>query len=390
MEQAEPFRDPHAASELERAPVLRPGLNLRGLSGGRVFVHHPRVASQILDARVGKVLLECKGQPMSEFLPLVRQLLEYDVTAEEWAAFQSQLAGFGFFEGTANRNPRVRLFDPGPAIDFLTRKCRWLFTPPAVVMLFVFLFAGLWRLFGNWSFFVEEVLRITREHPLLSVFLFYLCFLPVGLLHELAHGVVCRWFGGEVVEVGLRQDSANLYVLSNTAPLTTARARIFYFAGGALLDMFIFFLLVNVWLRWPNFLTLIFLLPQALFVLQFSVAMEGGSDLSRIISEWTRLKESGGRRGFLKEFFTALPKTPVERKRAAIYLASIAFQTAMAAWLVWSLRRPVPVMLWPGFELAVPFWPVLLYIFYRMLRWTFLNFRRFFPAADLRPAPSAG
>ncbi len=361
------------------APVLREGLRFRPLVQGRVFIYHRGVASQILDARVGEALKLCRGQSLAEMLPEVSALIDYDLTLDEWRGFLARMAENGFFEGLPNRSPRVRLFDPGPAVDFLTQNCRWLFTAPAVIGLFALLFAGLGRLIAHWGFFVSEVLRATATHPILSVLLFYFCFVPVGLLHELAHGMVCRWFGGEVVEVGLRKNSANLYVVANKAALTTPRARILELAGGPFLDMFILFVLVNIWLAWPNYLTLMFLLPQVLFFLLFSYAMEGNSDLSRIITEWTEIPESEGRWAFLKEFFRSRPKSAVEWKRARIYLASIALQLAVAAFLIWSFRKPVPVSLWPGAELQVPFLPPLLYLFYRLLRKGSLNVPRLFP-----------
>jgi hypothetical protein len=379
-----------------RAPVLRRDLQYRPLAAGRVFVYHPQVAAQILEARAVAGLLLCRGQLIREMLPEVRRAMDYDCTEDEWVGFLNQVSAYGFFEGVPKRSPRVRLFDPAPAIDFLTRRCRWLFTTPAVVLLFVLLLAGLWRLLSHWSFFVAEVTRATALYPLPSLLLYYFCFLPVGLLHELAHGVVCRWFGGDVVEVGLRKDSANLYVLSNTAPLLSARARIFYFAGGAFLDMFIFFALVNIWLAWPNYFTLMFLLPQALFVLQFSYAMEEGSDLSRIVSQWTGIREARGRWAFVRQFFTARRERPAnidEKRRAAVYLASVALQLVAAAWLFWSFRAPVEVHWWPGapqwLVARVPLWPPLLYLVYRLLRHSLMNYRTLFPVRSLRPASAA-
>ena len=369
MEQA---ASPPTEPAVPRAPTVRPDLEYRPLAGPRIFIFHPQVTGQIVQPQVAEALRLCQGQPISELLPRVREILEYDFTEKEWDDFLTLLADCGYFKDRPRRSPRVRLFDPGPAIDFLTQKCRWLFTPAAVMVLFVLLFVGMAQLLAHWEMFIAEVLRITRDFPLPAVLLFYLCFIPIGLVHELAHGVVCRWHGGEVVEVGLRKNSANLYVLSNTAPLTTSRARILYYAGGAFLDMFAFFLLVNLWLLAPNFVTLMFLLPQALFVLQFSYAMENGSDLSRIISQWLRFPEAQGRWAFVKGFFTARPASAGEWQRAAIYLASITLQCAVALILVWSFRQPVPV--WPGSGLALPFWPAILYLLYRLLRYTLLNF----------------
>lgn len=374
MEQAKPETAPQASTEaghaqdMRRAPALRSGVNFRALSAGRVFVSHPQAASQIIDARAAAALQLCRGQLLTGMLPQVQQALDYPVTVDEWAAFLNQMASSGFFEGLPKTHPRVRLFDPEPTVNFLTQKCRWLFTRPLVVMLWLLLAAGAVRLFMNWGAFTSGVVQATQAHPFLSIFLFYFCFLPVGLLHELAHGVVARRFGGEVLEVGVNKATSNLYVLSNTAPLDSARARILYLAGGPFLDMFVFFALVNVWLAWPNYFTLMMLLPQALFVIQFSYAMEEGSDLSRIVSEWTDIRESRGRWDFLKQFFAKRPSSPEGWRRARFYLCSIALQTAAFAFLAWSFREPVDIPVWPGVTLPIPCWPVALYWIYRWFR----------------------
>lgn len=351
-----------------RAPVVRPDLVYRPLVDGRVFVHHPKIASQILDSRVVAALKLCQGQSLYGMLPEVRAAMDYDLSEEEWKTFIDHLVNYGFFEGTRNRDPRSRLFDPGPVIEFVTQKARWLFSAPVVVLLFALLGAAIVQLLSHWRGFVGSVEFATGMHPILSVLLFYLCFLPVGLLHELGHGVVCGWFGGEVLEVGLWRDSANLYVYSNKAPLKTTRARVLYLSGGAFLDMLVFFALVNLWLRWPNYITTMFLLPQALFFLQFSYAMETGSDLSRIVSEWTELPEAKGRWAALKEIFHSPPKSAAERKRAAAYLSSIVLQMVVLGALIWSFRAPLPVSLWGGSVANVPFWPPILYWIYRLLR----------------------
>ncbi len=351
-----------------RAPVLREGMIYRALVDGRVYMYHPRSASQILDARAVAALQLCRGQSLSGMVPEVCAVMDCDVTLEEWQGFLDRMARSGLFEGIANRDPRRRLFDPRPIVEFITEKGRWLFSTPVVVLLFGVLAVSLVQLGFHWETFVNAVESATGMHPFLSVFLFYLCFVPVGLLHELGHGAVCGRFGGEVLEVGVWTDSANLYVSSNKAPLTTARARIIYLAGGVFTDMLVFFLLLNIWLRWPSYGTLIFLLPQALFFLQFSYAMEKNSDLSRIISEWTELPEAEGRWGFVKDFLKSRPKSRAEWKRAAVYLGSITLQLAVAATLIWAFRHATRVKLWSGAEFSVPFWPPLLYLIYRTLR----------------------
>jgi len=376
--------------EQARAPILRSDLKYRQLAGGNVFVHHPQIAAQVLDERAVAALRLCRGQTIAEMMPQVRKAMEYDCTEKEWRDFLRYLAGTGMFEGQPKRHPRVRMFDPGPALGFLTKQCRWLFTGPAVAGLFLLLFAGVWQLLSHWELFVFEVTRLTGQYPLPALFLYYLCFLPVGLLHELGHGMVCRWFGGEVLEVGARKDTANLYVLSNTTPLGSSRELIPYYAGGAFLDMFIFFVLVNVWLQWPNFVTLMFLLPQALFVLQFSYALEDASDLSKIVAQWTGIRDAGGRWAFVRQFLKERPRTAVQWKRAVIYLVSIALQGVVAGWLIWTFREAVPVLLWPGTVVKIRFWPPLLYLTYRLLRKALFDFRGLMKWFGVRSASAAG
>jgi hypothetical protein len=372
-----------------RAPVLRADLDFRTLSGGNVFVSHPEIAAQVLDERAVAALRLCRGQNIREMLPQVREVMEYACAAEEWIGFLRSLQDTGMFEGRPKRHPRVRLFDPEPALDFLTRRCRFLFTAPAVVAFFLLLFVGLFQLLSHWGLFVAEVGRITGRFPLPCLLLYYLCFAPVGLIHELGHGAVCRWFGGEVLEVGVRKNNANMYVLSNTVALSRPQQLIPYYAAGAFCDMVVFFLLVNLWLRWPNFWTLIFLLPQALFVLLFSYAVEDASDTSRIVAQWSGIRDAGGRLAFLKQCLKARPRSAVEWKRAIVYFFSIALQGLVVVFLIWSFREPVRVAVWPGLSFPVPFWPPILYGIYRLVRKVLFDFRSLLKWFSPRPAASA-
>jgi hypothetical protein len=372
--------------EKPRLPRLKPGLNFRPLAAGRVFVDHPEIASFVVGAEAAETLQLCQGQPVEEALPEARRILDYDCTEEELLKFLDSLKDSGIFEGHARKSPRLRLFDPGPAIEFIVARCQWLFTAPVVVGLFALLAAALAQLLLHWDLFVSEVTRATAEHPWLSLLLYYLVFIPVGMLHELGHGIVCRWFGGEVLEVGIQRDSANPYVMSNKAALASDRAKILYFAGGWFVDIVVFFVLVNVWLRWPNYATTIALLPQAIFVLQYSYTMQAGNDIPKIVSQWLKIPEGEGRRGFVRELFKNPPKTPNEKRRAVVYSASIVLQTAVFIFLVWTFRAPVAVALLPGFTATIPFWPPVLYLIYRGLRKLIFNLPELARRWRMRPA----
>jgi putative peptide zinc metalloprotease protein len=220
--------------------------------------------------------------------------------------------------------------------------------------------------------------------------LYYTLFIPVGLLHELGHAVVCRRFGGETLEVGFVLSSANPVVKSNTAALETDRAKILYYAGGVFLDMFVFFILVNIWLRWPNYWTTLLLLPQTVFVLLFSYTMQAEQDFPKIVSQWTGIPEAGGRRAFLKEWLKNPPQKGLRTERTLVYAGTMVLQTVVFAFLVWSFRSPASVSLFPGVQVVLPFWPPILYVLYRMIRYTIFNFGRLTARLFPRPAEQTG
>ncbi|HWQ03153.1 MAG TPA: hypothetical protein VNL38_01615, partial [Candidatus Nitrosotenuis sp.] len=228
-----------------RLPVLKSGVQFRPLAAGRVFVEGPGVAGFVVGAEVGEALQLCRGQKAAEVLPEVQRILNYDCSEQEFLDFVNTLKDYGIFEGFPRKSPRMKLFDPGPAIDFLTHRFPWLFTSPVVIGLFVLLAIAVAQLIYRWDLFVAQVSMATATRPWLSLLLYYVVFIPVGMLHELGHGIVCRWFGGEVLEVGIARDTANPYVLSNKAALESDRAKILYFAGGWFVDIVIFFVLVN-------------------------------------------------------------------------------------------------------------------------------------------------
>ena len=134
---------------------------------------------------------------------------------EELAAFVKALDQNGLLESetgsgtgktTAQRRVggnilcfRIRLFDPDRLLNFLNRHCRFLFT-----RVFFWLSAGAIltamgvSVFG-WSEIVQDASRLYQLStvPLLLT----IVFLVIGA-HEFAHGLTCKYFGGEVHEMG--------------------------------------------------------------------------------------------------------------------------------------------------------------------------------------------
>ncbi|HEX7084791.1 MAG TPA: efflux RND transporter periplasmic adaptor subunit [Vicinamibacterales bacterium] len=95
---------------------------------------------------------------------------------------------------------RFRILDPASFFDRLVRLVPFAFTPHFVVLASatVFLAAGVFV--ANWETYAADVPRLYQLStlPLLAVLMFL-----VVSAHEVAHGVTCRRFGGEVRDVGV-------------------------------------------------------------------------------------------------------------------------------------------------------------------------------------------
>ncbi|PYV20175.1 MAG: hypothetical protein DMG24_23615, partial [Acidobacteria bacterium] len=94
---------------------------------------------------------------------------------------------------------RVKIFDPNHLMEGLVRRARCFFTPHFLVLsaALILLAAGITTL--NWSDLGQNVPRLYR---LSALPLFAAIVLLVGSAHEFAHGLTCKYFGGEVHEMG--------------------------------------------------------------------------------------------------------------------------------------------------------------------------------------------
>ena len=94
---------------------------------------------------------------------------------------------------------RVKIFDPNHLMEGLVRRARCFFTPHFLVLsaALILLAAGITTL--NWSDLGQNVPRLYR---LSALPLFAAVVLMVGSAHEFAHGLTCKYFGGEVHEMG--------------------------------------------------------------------------------------------------------------------------------------------------------------------------------------------
>lgn len=93
--------------------------------------------------------------------------------------------------------------DPDRFLDFLTGKIGWLFSLPAVILSTLMMITALGLLLVNYTEFISRL-------PSLSAFLSSSNWLLLGIvvmcmkvIHELAHGMVFKRFGGECHEIGV-------------------------------------------------------------------------------------------------------------------------------------------------------------------------------------------
>jgi len=94
---------------------------------------------------------------------------------------------------------RFRLFDPDRLFDWLMPKVRFLFTPQFVVLSAALVAAAFGITAIHWGGIMHQFWGLFRFESLL---LAWFVMLGVVTLHEFAHGLTCKYFGGRVREIG--------------------------------------------------------------------------------------------------------------------------------------------------------------------------------------------
>lgn len=94
---------------------------------------------------------------------------------------------------------RVKLFDPDRLFDRLISWLRPLFTPGFVALSALLIVLALGVTVANWGDIVREARTLFRLESLLFL---WVVMMVVVTLHEFAHGLTCKQFGGQVHEMG--------------------------------------------------------------------------------------------------------------------------------------------------------------------------------------------
>ncbi|MGB8658086.1 MAG: efflux RND transporter periplasmic adaptor subunit [Candidatus Zixiibacteriota bacterium] len=94
---------------------------------------------------------------------------------------------------------KLKGFDPDRLLDRLVKRTRFLFTPTFLIFSLFILSIGIIITVSNWSELGYSFQGIFRLGTIVEV---WIAVFVVVLLHEFAHGLTCKYFGGEVHEMG--------------------------------------------------------------------------------------------------------------------------------------------------------------------------------------------
>lgn len=184
------------------------------------------------------VQLNERGLLQCEQTPDVEQLFRSDLRERRQSRMQAM-------------NPlsfRVALFDPTRLLKSLDRIAPLLFSAPALLVWGVVVIAGLLATMGNWSALKTHAATWLATPQ--GFFLMWIAFPVIKALHELAHGLAVRRWGGEVHKAGI-----TLLVLtpvpfvdaSTASTFRKARNRFAVSAAGMMAELFLAALAVLLW-----------------------------------------------------------------------------------------------------------------------------------------------
>ncbi len=130
------------------------------------------------------------------------------ITGADVAGFVSQLSRLGFFEGVTaarvrkNKSVlmiRLRTLNPDRFLDWLHPKVKFLLTPPMVVLESLFIIVGAAVFIANIDQFPFNLANVINAGDIIAIIL---SMFAIFIVHEFAHAVVCKHFGGSVTEMG--------------------------------------------------------------------------------------------------------------------------------------------------------------------------------------------
>src|SRR5262249_44568116 len=179
-------------------PICRRGIVARELANGMVYIRHPRFSSRIINRESWSFLQLCNGQHIKELNREIAKLLGFSLTLEQLGSSIREFADRGVFEGTDDSARNYRICDASPLVSRISPLVLWLANWWFAILTVIAFLACLTLLFADWERFTRSVASAAREHPIETVLLYYLTFIPIALLHEVGHAAVANFHGAEV------------------------------------------------------------------------------------------------------------------------------------------------------------------------------------------------
>lgn len=243
---------------------------------------------------------------------------------------------------------RLKAFDPDHLLGQLAHRLSFLFSRSFVLASAVSILFALGVLIANWK---EIQFDLYRLHTMQALFLAWLTALFVTALHEFAHGVTCKHFGGEVHELGflLIYFQPAFYCNVSDAWLFKKKSqRLWVSIAGAYFEMFLWALATFLWRittpdTWINFAALLVIATSAvktMINLNPLIKLDGYYFLSDYL-EIPNLRQKAMR--YLSQllrppwsFFTSATDAPTWRHRRIFLTYGV-----LASVYSWSLLRIV-------------------------------------------------
>jgi putative peptide zinc metalloprotease protein len=94
---------------------------------------------------------------------------------------------------------KLPLGNPGGELDLVLSYSRWMFQPVAIIIATLFILAGMITASNVWDEFSASF-NVLANHNWIWMLVGWVV---LKILHELAHGIACRRFGGNVKETGI-------------------------------------------------------------------------------------------------------------------------------------------------------------------------------------------
>ena len=365
-------------------PVCRQGIVAQELVNRMIYIRHPRFSSRIINRESWGFIQLCDGRDLEQLKLGVAELLGFSLTHEQLGSSIREFSDRGVFVGTSDSSRNYRICNPMPLITRCSPVVKWLATRWFAILTFLAFLACLGLLIFDWSRFTGAVVTAVREHPVETLLLYYITFIPIALLHELGHAAVVNFFGGEVPEIVICSN-ANFAVITNMTVLKDRQARIWYLSMGTVVDVAIWLALLITFHYYNNYLVIIFLLPQTIYFLIYVYSIFKNSDYLKVVCAALNEPVPARPWQFLKDSWVGQKRRDAKSKLVWVMTVSLMLKLVVTAFLIvtFMLKEPRVLALYVVYRVMVLIigrWP----LWWRRLLGQSLGISR----VDMKPGPT--